>query len=211
MRREYNKIVGYIPPFLDDLVFWAPLTEGDITDNISGNRPTTSAGCSYTWNDNKKMYMLYANGNSTSRYSALLYSGLSMNLTDGQDLTFVVDCEEISGMGNGYNIMLGIPATTSRITAIAYLNHYRYTSQANYTNLLKFGRYACVYSGTTCKFYKDGILTNTAVSASWRGIKFTENTASICQLNSNNYSYSMFAKNARIYRRALTDNEVAQL
>lgn len=214
MRRNYKgkeQQPQPLPPFAENLVFWAPLTEGDLTDHISGKTPITDNLCSVSWDTSKEMYMLTASGSSSSRYGALKYSGLNMGLADGQDITFVLDFEEFSGSGNGYNLMFGVPATTEQIPTIAYMNHYRYTSQANYNNVIGYGRYACVYSGTTCQFYKNGVLINTATAASWSGIKFTANTASICQLNTNNTRYTMFGKNARIYNRALSASEVAQL
>lgn len=214
MRREYKwkeQQPQPLPPFYENLVFWAPLTEGDLTDHISGVSPTTDTGCGYEWDADKGMYKLTSSGNSSSRYGALKYSGLNMRLADGQDITFVLDFEEVSGNGNGYNVIFGVPATTVQIPDIAYITHYRYTSQTNYNNVMGYGRYACVYSGTTCKFYKDGILKNTVSSAKWSMIKFSANTASICQLNTNNTEYTMYGKNARIYNRALSASEVAQL
>ena len=214
MRPCYNKLENEpLPPFADNLVFWAPLTEGDLTDHISGVEPTTDAGCSVTWDAEKQMYKFYANGSSSSYKASARYGSLDMGMLDGDAVTLVIDVEEISYSGNHYSPMLCTPdgIVESQGFNSARVNNVYYHSGID----LELHRYSVVFERKigAGKFnvirYQDGIHKHTT---QWTApLKLSDNIATICQLNNGNTLYSIYAKNARIYNRELTAEEVAQL
>lgn len=202
-----------LPPFSEDLVFWAPLTNGDLTDHISGVTPTTDSGCTVSFDTNKNMYLLTTTGTSSSYKAALRYTSLNLGMADGDGVTLVIDAAEKSYSGNHYSAMLSTPSVQvesqgknpARISIVYF--HSSLDTQLH--------RYALTCSpkiGTnnfTLKRYCDGVLKHTS---SWNGIiPFTQNVVTMCQLNSNNTAYSIYVLNARIYNREMSASEVAQL
>lgn len=212
MRREYEvaeRGAVDMPPFADNLVFWAPLDNGDVTDHISGKSPSSDSGCGYEWDENKGMYLLHAVGSSSSCYTALKYSNLNL-FENGHEHTLVIDVDEnnswfSSTYTNRYNIMIGSPIRTSSNGVSTYICHYRYST--SYTPMVGTHRYVMVVKSGTWKFYKDGVLIT---SLSSTGVSNGKSVA-ICQLNTNNSRNYIWAKNARIYNKAFSDEEVRQL
>ena len=83
MRREHKNIEEVVP-FRESLVFYAPLTQGDLSDHVSGVKPTTDSGCSYVWDDAKQMYLFETSTNTSSWECCLKYRGMGMGLVDRQ-------------------------------------------------------------------------------------------------------------------------------
>lgn len=199
-----------LPPFAENLVFWAPLTEGDLTDHISGVSPTTDSGCSVTWDAVKGMYRLYA---YNKKMSSLKYDCLHGVIPENHNISIVIDIEEVS-ISNIYNFIFGLPPYEYGAAPynynMAYLRHDRYNNST--TNRL-VGRLCVVYDDKILRFYKDGVFVKTYDwSQSTSPIKTDIGNVRINQIP-NNYGYNgtIYAKNARIYNRALTASEVAQL
>lgn len=190
-------------------MFYAPLTEGDLTDHISGTTPTSDVDCGYEWDATKGMYLLHASGSYRSCYTALKYSNLNM-FESGHDHTLVIDVDEqneyfTSSYTNRYNIMIGVPIIINSSRNYSYICHCRYNT--TYSPIVGLHRYACVVSNGTWRYFQDGVLKNTMSTSSVS----TGESVAICQLNTNNQKNYIWAKNARVYNRALSDGEVAQL
>lgn len=210
-RRNYKKSEQEpLPPFYENLVFWAPLTEGDLADHISGVSPTTDAGCSVTWDSDKGMYKLYAYDRIKS---SLKYDCLHNVIPDNHDISIVIDVEEVS-ISNIYNFIFGLPPYEYGANPynynMAYLRHDRYNNSI--TNRL-VGRLCVVYDDLILKFYKDSVLINTLDwSHQSSTVKTDIGNVRINQIpNNSGYSGTIYVKNARIYNRAFTAQEVAQL
>ena len=209
-REDFIKSGGSLPPFSENLVFWAPLEEGDVTEVLHGITPTTDSGCSFVFDANKQMYRLNASGGSSSYRGALKYSNVGMGMGNNHECTIVIDVEEISISGNRYSAMIATPIIQNNIS-ITYCCNARYFNSIN-KNL---HRYVAVYGGlnqgeqnTFERCYYDGILCYDAV---WQGLPIANDSVSLCQLHRNNTQYSIYAKNARVYNKAFTTEEVAQL
>lgn len=202
-----------LPPFSEDLVFWTPLTNGDLTDHISRISPSTDSGCTVSFDTNKNMYLLTTTGTSRSYKAALRYTSLNLGMSDGDGVTLVIVAAEKSYSGNHYSAMLSTPSVQvesqgknpARISIVYF--HSSLDTQLH--------RYALTCSpkiGTsnfTLKRYCDGVLKHTS---QWSAIiPFTQNVVTMCQLNSSNTAYAIYVSNARIYNREMTPSEVAQL
>ena len=62
MRREHLSSTRVLPdiPFAEDCIFYAPLTQGDLTDHISSNTLTVLSPATCTWDSSKNMYYFNA-------------------------------------------------------------------------------------------------------------------------------------------------------
>lgn len=207
MRREYALKEGgggEVPPFNENLVFWAPLTEGDLSDHVSGKVPAVDSGCSMLWDASKGMYKFYSNG---VWKAACAYSALNMGLGKGGKCTMVIDVEEVSFSGNRYQSMIGSPRWKAGQQTV-YICHVRFDS--TYSPIKTLHRYCVAYDGNSViKFYQDGVLKTTINS--WALTDFSSNEVTICTIPNNCTNYTMYAKNARIYNKEMTAQEVAQL
>lgn len=198
------------PVFYENLVFYAPLLKNDLTDHISGTVPTSDNSCGYEWDSTKGMYLLKAQGSSSSTYAALKYINLSL-FSNGTPHTLVIDVDEnhsdfTSTYTNRYNIMMTTPIrpVTSNFSAYSYIRHYSYDT--TYSPIKGLHRYVMVWQNNNEMWYKDGVYFG---NGSRDPLNF--NSVAICQLNTNNSRNSIWAKNARIYNRALSAVEVKQL
>lgn len=207
MRPCYNKLENEpLPPFAENLVFWAPLTEGDLADHISGVSPTTDAGCSVTWDADKGMYLMKSNG----RYrSSLVYRGMNMMMQDRHEVTIVADALIVRS-NHSYNAI----ATTPELSRSASYNC-AYIHEARNGSMNNVCRVAVSCPNTPedvyyyPKFYNNGTYIT---EASWRAsIQLSFNEVNVCETNNDLYYLDAYIKNVRIYNRALTAEEVAQL
>jgi len=194
-------------PFAENCVFYAPLDEGDLSDHISGTLPHGTSNSNITWDSEKNMYVFECS--KVWGYAAL-WDNLNMGLSNNQPITICIDAIEdtetfSSSTTNRYNSMIGTPKWTSRITTM-YICHYRYDT--SFTAIGTLHRYVAVFEGSNLIFYKDG---NYISSYTWNGEQFSRNEVTLCLIPNNNTYYKMWAKNARVYNRAMTSAEVAQL
>ena len=209
-------------PFAENLVFYAPLTEGDLTDHISGKSPSTDSGCTVTWNSTYNMYQLYCSGGAYR--AALRWVGLTLydaghNIsTDG--LTVTAKIKFISQSGNNYSALYSCDSLKdtfgqyTRNKAYLYNCNYRYGSSgtglgSNVNQLTT----TLVRSGSpNIKWYKNSTLAN---STNWdtANISTTRapDTLSLCEMHTNNTNMTILISDVRVYDRALSDSEVAQL
>lgn len=191
-------------PFWDDCVFYAPLNTADNSDIISGVVPTIDSGSTAYYDANKKMWRLRANNGNKS---ALRYTGLDMGLSVGQEITMVIDIEEIA-MYDVYQSLFATPPYNAG--NCAYIRHDRYSSSTSPLS----GRFCVTQtyrnsSGQWANFYKDGVFVR---QVSWGNPNINTNIITICETaSSSGRYYEVYASNARIYNRAMSAEEVANL
>lgn len=212
-RRNYKKLEQQpLPPFYENLVFWAPLTEGDLTDHISGVSPTTDTGCSITWDNDKKMYF-FVNNQVDFLNTSARYTGLNMGMNDGSAVSLVIDVEEHYRQNNSINVIF---CTPDEVVEIQGYNPARITNSYWHPNAEKIlHRYVLTCakkvgsSKFSMKWYEDGILKYTS---NWTApLKLSDNIVTINQRTGNTGKFEIYAKNARIYNREFTAQEVAKL
>lgn len=192
-------------PFIDDCVFYAPLTNGYLAERISGIEPTSDTECSITWDTSNSMYKFSA---VTTWNAAARYTGMKMGLTKGQACTLLIDVIEIAFSGNRYAVMIGMPKWRESMTLSYNIRHYAYNT--GYSALTTLARYTVTHDGSGhIKWYKNGVLSATSTWAADRPLE--EDHVDICMLPGNNYSYSMYAKNAVVYNRCLSATELATI
>ena len=235
MRREHAIIGGGapLPPFAENLVFWAPLTEGDLTDHISGETGTTSAGASVQWDGNLGMYLLSVS--TTDPYGrghdccALKYNGSQFRnnfrgVYDNCTMFFVLR-ENTYVAGNGGTDRF----CTSRYVSFSALKEVWETSpRANVMvdgNRLHSGnpidpsqtiKAVVVLENGFAKYYKNGAQTQ---SVSWDSladplslaIMDKNGHATATSSGYNTISASAYIKDVRVYNRVLTVEEILQL
>ena len=212
---EYQSI-----PFAENLVFYAPLTEGDLTDHISGKSPSTDSGCSVTWNSTYNMYQLYCYGGDYR--AALRWVGLSLydtghNIrTDG--LTVTANIKFISQSGNNYSAFYACDSLKDTFGQYASNRAYLYLCNARFgtsgvgsdinrlTTALSYG------GSNNLKFYKNSSL---ATSMNWGASEISASrapdTLGLCERHTNNTNMTILISDVRVYNRVLSASEVGQL
>lgn len=191
-------------PYWEDCVFYAPLNSAESSEMISGITPTSDSGCTAYFDSNKGMWRVRANGNGVS---ALRFSGLDMGLVVGQEITMVIDVEEIT-MYDQWQSLFATPSY--HLGNCAYIRHDRYSSSTTPMS----GRFCLTQtyrnsSGQWANFYKDGSFVQ---QISWGNPSVNSNMVTICETASaNGRYYEIYASNARIYKRAMSAAEIANL
>jgi len=194
-------------PFSENLVFYAPLTQDDLTDHISGNSPTMMSNCSKSWDSSKEMWRLTSNPGRRGYYvSPLRYQNLNIpQVSASSKMTLVIDVAGINA-GNNYCAMLITPewGTIGKSYYHFYLAETRFGGIDTGTH-----RYVGVWDSGKVTWYKDGVRKG---SQSWgpTSVYTGAGCVAVCMANDTS-KYEIYAKNARIYNRAFTASEVAQL
>lgn len=236
MRREYMKSGGDtpLPPFSENLVFWAPLTQGDLSDHISGEVGVSSSGCSATWDSSEGMYLLsaettdtYGRGHNSDalRYnSSTLRANLNGTQTTGMTVYMLFkEHTYVPGTNGQYGVsryfscsdMYDVWETSPRMNVLVDGARLR-QSQINTTKLWKV---AVVYNPTArqLSFYDNGSLLHTS---SWTDAPSAPLSVGLCSKNGhgtsttsgyNTKSFSAYVQDVRIYNIQLTASEVTQL
>lgn len=211
MRRDYKLIKREDIPFAENLVFWAPLTEGDLTDHISNITPITQG--SATWDANKEMYLLDSTQNNRWK-AALQYTksgGFDINCTDGH--TMCATMELVSSTWN-YNAFFSCSSVYVRN------NNWSSTKQCfAYVNEVVSGVTADGTEHLVCftakvgewKFYVDGSLVSTGTGYTAAQQVNPPTQVDVCASNTNSNRIVEWVKDVRVYNRILTASEVAQL
>lgn len=196
-------------------VFYAPLYQNDLKDYISGEIPTTDTNCTVTWDENKGMYKLYSNRNNGQNVGSLNWrSGLLTNFSNGDACTALITVQENQTSGNGYCAMITIPNLYGINTSNVNLT---WICQRRYGNIIdtNLHKYAVTYPQNTgqspvdVKFYRDGNLITTS---NW-GMQSSvgQNTVGIGQVNNGSSYYEIYAKDAMIFNRVLSQDEIKQI
>ena len=236
MRREYMKSGGDtpLPPFSENLVFWAPLTQGDLSDHISGEVGASSSNCSAVWDSNEGMYLLsaattdaYGRGHNSDALrfnSAALRANLNGTQTTGMTVYMLLkEHTYVPGPNGQYGVsryfscsdMYDVWETSPRMNVLVDGARLR-QSQINTTKLWKV---AVVYNPTSrqLSFYDNGSLLYTL---SWTDAPSAPLSVGLCSKNGhgtsttsgyNTKSFSAYVQDVRIYNIQLTASEVTQL
>lgn len=205
-------------PFAENLVFYAPLTQGDLTDHVSGISPVTDSHCYVAWDWEEGAYLLKIeadgnNGRYPYRLACLKWTNFGMGLSHGNAVTVCCDVREISIAGNGYSAMISTPELNCKDNpSTAYNCHARYASSSS-QSISSWHRYVGVFyssdNNRQVYWFKDGIYTK---QYNWNADLDVEyDSVADCQLHLNNSSYEIYARNALVYNRALTSQEIAML
>lgn len=223
-----------LPPFAEDLVFWAPLTEGDLTDHISGETGTTSPGASVQWDDSKGMYLMSVS--TTDSYGrghdcvALKFSGnaLLSNLAGHyRDCSVFLKVIEVSF--TGVNTTSFASNKTRYFSCSSMKDVWETSPRANiyvdgsaihYGQIIDPGSlvkicYTASSSGNG-KVYVNSYVRDTGVSDSLAnplslGIMDKNGHATSTSSPYNTIYCSAYIKDVRFYKRCLSASEVAQL
>jgi hypothetical protein len=207
---QNNGSVPPVVPFAEDLVFYAPLTEGDLTDHISGVTGVERTGGTLTYDSNAEMYHIYSEGDSSSSKGGL-YFGDWQAFDASNGITMYIYAQEVPSeiSGNSFSAIISIPLLTAN-TSTVYICNYRYTNKTYYQQFIQTASKLVVVWNTdgSVSYYRDGTFVRT--DTGWTGRSpFT--CITIGQLHTRNTKYGLLFKDARVYNRALTAQEVAQL
>lgn len=236
MRREHKQPRGNtpLPPFTEDLVFWAPLSQGDLTDHISGETGVSSSNCSAVWDSTEGMYLLsaattdaYGRGHNSDalRYnSAALRANLNGTQTTGMTVymllkehTYVPGPSGIYGVSRYFSCsdMYDVWETSPRMNML--VDGARL--QQGQIDTTKMWKVVVVYSPTArqIKIYDNG---SQLIIFSWTDTPAAPLSVGLLSKNGhgtsttsgyNTISFSAYVQDVRIYNRQLTSLEVAQL
>lgn len=210
-RRCYSRNSEQLPPFADNLVFWAPLTQGDLTDHISGASPTTDSRCTIDWDADKGMYLFsFDSGASINLATAAQYAIQNVSLNEA---TCYIYAQTLRRQGNNYEGWINANNVASG--AICNLCGYRVSAVATASNITTINpsglhKFVCVYKGSKLLVYQDGTLVRTHT---WSSVStpYTLNSVGLCVKQKNQTYLSEYIRDVRIYNVALTAQEVAQL
>ena len=206
-------------PFAENLVFYAPLTEGDLTDHISGTSPTTgAAGTSVTWNTGKGMY-LFAFDETASVWTgaAAVYnnpavlSNIQALCGDEQPCALVIQCEIIAQYGNRYGEFTACYDSQSHRSRLDLCSQRLNGYAENDSYVIYptgFNKLAIVYEAGKRRSYVNGTLGK---EMDWVQGTLNLDGVYIALKLSNNYRLQCYVKDIRIYNRSFTAQEVAQL
>lgn len=204
--------------FSENLVFYAPLRFGDLTNHYNGASPTIDEDCSCTWDNNKGMYLLSVTNGSNNTYKcALNYSCPEMSslFSSGayQQITVTGLFEWVSHIGDNNEAFFSV-------------SNKKQSSNTNLTwtcgGTTKYGlsqhpvgihRLTAVLDDSTyeqiCIRYEDNEVVYSM--SPWPFQKNAPDSVGICQLLNNQTAFSCYAKDVRVYNRALSAAEIAQL
>lgn len=235
MRREHKQLDGtQLPPFAENLVFWAPLTQGDLSDHISGEVGASSSNCSAVWDSTEGMYLLtaattdtYGRGHNSDalRYnSAALRANLNGTQTTGMTVYMLLkEHTYVPGPNGQYGVsryfscsdMYDVWETSPRMNVLvdgARLNQ-------SSINISKLRKIAVVYNPTAklLTVYEDGTVvlrgswTDTPAAPLSVGLLSKNGHSSSSSSGYNTKSFSAYVQDVRIYNIQLTASEIAQL
>lgn len=205
MRREHYKSQSYID-WLKSLgcVFYAPLIQGDTKDYISG-QPMTIIDGTVSWDNGESAYKFYG-PTSLNSYIAN-WQGLDMNL-DINNLAISYLFEVKGNNSNIVPICLGGRQFTTTSIATGYTNTW-----------FKYATAMSNISPRTQWWFTNGNVSTTFPNGYNRGnnpIVVNPTAKSNVECNSSgSYSYilntTLFMRNAMIFNRALTQDEIRQI
>lgn len=214
MRREHAIIGGGapLPPFAENLVFWASLTEGDLTDHVSSLVPNGQGTA--TWDAQKSMYLLDSTQNNQWK-AALRYTkngGFPINSIDGHSIYLRIQlisnttdyevfaaCTSIYIRNNGWSSLKECFGYINQVVSGVQVDGQ--THSVCFT--AKAGEWKC---------YTDGLLVYTGQGYTAAQQENPPTQLDVCATNTgSNRRIKLYARDVRLYNRILTASEVAQL
>lgn len=225
MRRE-NAIIGGgapLPPFAENLVFWAPLTEGDLTDHVSGVSPAPGTG-SCTWDSGMNAYRFVGNQGFAAQ-RCLIYNipdGIDFRQSENYNFSIfakilIVNCNATTDFAM---LGSGIMENKDGISVFSIGESHRFNTSTNNPVSLGSWHELCMTRGTRdVLFYVDKSLSR---SSYWDDTNYKPfNIAKAVEVGANkyisvgnvtySYTFNAYIKDVRIYDRVLSVSEVAQL
>lgn len=218
MIRQHHRLSDI--PFSENLVFYAPLSEGDLTDHVSGNTFHTVGNATVVFDSNIGMYLFKKSGQAY-----VICTGLELGLNESSSDFANLNCTLYfkcyfttanTGTQNASMVSLGD----------YYLHRFPNVSFSNFTNKRRLSSYnlcvntyysiAIVFTNGVCSLYVDSNLTdypNNGTYSWYDSFDFTKINDSVL-INAGNWSGNDgggYYKDVRVYNRALTAQEVAQL
>lgn len=212
-------------PYWENCVFYAPLTQGDLSDWISGSvcqKYPTASFAYMTFDSNIGAYLFYgtisSNGYTADVFS---WSGLNMGLFSDNmtlsdvELTLHFWCRVYHA--NDYTAGRGLPSITHVVDVTHYIYCPNTAAMARYglSNDNTFHQCVAKVSGGNVMTYKDGVLQQTySFSVVKNGFTNEEANKHVTIdpiFGGRQQSGSSYIKDIRIYNRALTAAEIAQL
>lgn len=217
MRREHTSS-SIMPdvPFAEDLVFYAPLTEGDLTDHVSGETLIYPSG-SVNWDSTEQMYLFNKGLKSDEIYFPVnIYNAGVIQ----QPYTIFADCKaETYAYYNypPYVVIGGYSDTTSWRPSLACSNNESSTTRGLRKKRLEVFQNVNPYRS---RYYIDetgvyNFCTESTSSSIQDPANWTSVMKSRVALNptrdGNDIGYRVYLKDIRIYNRAFTTSEITLL
>ena len=210
MRRNYDHIIED-----DSVVFYAPLTQGDLTDHISGNTFITTGsgnGGTATWDANQNAYYFYKSGGIGQ---AGRWEGLSLGL-DTNHVVATLICDTYGNTNDTWyrGACIGAYSTTNQNTHL-FPNVTLETSKG--ATMKAWHSVVVSYCDDGYgRIYLDGNLYNTEnvrISRSKGTLtpSFINRYVSIGRADGNTPPTNCYVSNLIILNRALTAEEVQEL
>lgn len=214
-------------PFANSLIFYAPLTEGDLTDHVSGATgiPCIEGGTmpvdNLTWDAANGAYKFHTNTiyQNAARFSVPSFA----DLIAGIDCNDTAWCCNVKCSNNKcyYPIDIGYVRAGDKDNrdwgyTPTHLNHVgSYVFDGQWHRVAVF----FLYLSTTVNFYVDGILRKSITSVYTGNSKvykrgWTDNMKKYISLGVNQDGQgdiTMWIKDMRLYNKTFTDSEITAL
>lgn len=221
MRKEHLNTISEDIPFVENLIFHTPLTEGDLTDHVSGVSPTPgTGGC--TWDSAYDAYRIF----TTAEYQhCLIYNipdGIDFKSSENYNFSIYAKVLIVNHGGTVDFAMLGAGAMNGNdaVGVFSIGETHRFNTSPNSPVSLGAWHELCMTRGSRdVLFYVDKSLVK---SSFWNDTYYAVfNIAKAVEVGANkyisvgsvpfNYTFNAYIKDVRIYDRVLSVSEVAQL
>lgn len=213
-------------PFAEDLVFYAPLTQGDLTDHISGNSLVFTEG-NVVWDSEVGMYRFnLAEKSQESYFPCNIYAeGLT-----AKPYTVFADCYPVKVLDDDYGannyppfVVIGGYSDTEWsswrpgvASSNSESNTTRWSRRKRVVMINAASPYQCGYvidsAGNVTTIFAETSTSSITNPASWPAIMKQRVAIRPCRdPNDNSFKRDAYIKDVRIYKRAFTPAELATL
>lgn len=218
-KREHYISQGDVP-FLENLVFYAPLEYGDTTDNVSGTDVTVISPGVLSYDMNKSMYLFSAT-TSGSIFDNLFYwntpeLGLIGNSSTINDMHYTIHFNVVFTMLGYYSRCVPNISYIKRSNMYGYVGNGNTGSWGYDFQLNRPYNIVAVIDGNSQDIYVDKSFVSTVtpffnININKNDLDFGVKIFYIHQGSGNAQNGAGYYKDIRIYNRALTAAEVAEL
>lgn len=204
-------------PFAENLVFYAPLTEGDLTDHVSGVSPVRGTGIC-EWDASNNAYRLKVQ-NVTTDATCLIYNLPQLNFAAPYNWTAFTEVYVISRDITADLLSIGHPPYNNQDGVSVFSLH-----EIHRFSMFTLGSWCKLVSqrnGAEANFYTNGTLDRQTVGTGTQPtyVSFmVENAISGNYANRinlgalfYNHTFDILLRDVRLYNRALTSQEIAML
>lgn len=189
-----------------DLIFYAPMTQGDLTDAISG--ASLNIYNNHVYYDSSKGMYYVVKGTPDNYWSTNLLNYMSTS----DSYTVVLDCIYPTNSPYNHPMMLTIGGWDNNNTYKPGI-----ARRVEETQGLVKVRKAYIYDGTTSKFYLNGnfifseAAPNLAHPSNWNSSNLCNRRITLGGLRNSADLGNFWCNNARIYKRALSPYEIMSI